>query len=98
MKTLEEVYAIVEGLNEDAHSRAFNAWIAADQELDEEAAEELREDASAEQSDHFRYFYWSLSEEDRRAVLYWIIKDKDFAGQFRDWYDPDAFDEEIDLE
>lgn len=98
MKTLEEVFAIVECMNEDAHNKAFDSWMAADEEEDDEAAEALRDEASAEQSDHFRYLYWSLSEEDRRAVIYWIIKDPDFAEQFKDWYDPDAFDEEIDLE
>jgi len=98
MKTLEQVYDIVEGINEAAYGRAFDAWMAADAEDDEEAAEELRDQASAQQSDWFRHSYWSLSEEDRRAVVYWIIKDPDFADQFKDWYDPDAFDEEIDLE
>ncbi len=41
MKTLEQVYDIVEGINEIAHGRAFDAWMAADAEDDEEAAEEL---------------------------------------------------------
>lgn len=98
MKTLDEVYAIVDNINDDAHTKAFDTWMAADAEEDEDAAEELRNDASAEQSDHFRYLYWSLNEQDRRAIVYWIIKDPDFADQFKNWYDPDAFDEEIDLE
>lgn len=98
MKTLEQVYDILESINDQAHGRAWDTWTSADAEEDDELAEELREEASAEQSDWFRNFYWQLSDEDRRAVVYWIIKDEDLADQFKTWYDPDVFDEEIDLE
>ena len=98
MKTREQAYYIIVDINEAAHQEAWTEWMAADNEEDDEKAEELRDSASAIQSNWFRTFYWQLSEEDRQAVLYWIIKDKDFAEEFKDWYDPDVFDEEIDLE
>lgn len=98
MKTLDETYELIEGINEEAHNDAWDAWMAADAEEDDVLAEELREEASDEQSSWFRHYYWQLEEEDRRAIIYWIIKDADFADQFKDWYNHDAFDEEIELE
>lgn len=98
MKTLEEIYELVQDINDRAHGRAWNSWIAADAEEDYELAEELREDASAEQSNWFRTFYWQLSDEDRDSVVHWLKNDADFAEEFEVWYDPDAFAEEIDLE
>ena len=98
MQTLDEVYNIIQNINEEAHQEAWDDWIAADNEEDDDLAEELREDASNIQKSSFRTLYWQLPEEDRKAVLYWIIKDKDFSEEFKDWYDPDVFDEEIDLE
>jgi len=98
MKTLDEVYDIIQNLNEEAHQAAWDDWIASDNEEDDELAEELREEASNIQKSSFRTFYWQLPEEDRRATIYWIIKNEDFAEEFKDWYDPVAFDEEIELE
>ena len=98
MKTLDEVYDIIQNINEQAHQAAWDDWISADNEEDDELAEELREEASNIQKSSFRELYWELPEEDRRAVIYWIIKNEDFAEEFKDWYDPDAFDEEIELE
>lgn len=98
MKTLEEIYDLIQTVNDRAHVEAWDSWTAADAEEDYELAEELREDASSEQSNWFRTFYWQLSDEDRGAIAYWLKNDADFAEEFKVWYDPDVFDEEIELE
>jgi hypothetical protein len=98
MKTLEEIYDLIQTVNDRAHVEAWDSWMAADAEEDYELAEELREDASALQSDWFRTFYWQLSDEDREAVVHWLKNDADFAEEFEVWYDSDAFAEEIDLD
>ena len=100
MKTLEEAYAIIEGLNEEAHSMAWDTWIEADEladsddEDDWDLAEGKREEASEEQAGYFRSEFSSMSDEDREAVEHWLTADESFKEEFRDWYGRNEFDEE----
>jgi hypothetical protein len=100
MKTLEEAYAIIEGLNEEAHGMAWDTWIEADEladsddEDDWELAEGKREEASEEQAGYFRSEFSSISDEDREAIEHWLTADESFKEEFRDWYGRDEFDEE----
>ena len=104
MKTLDEVWSLAESLNEDAHSEAWDSWIAADEmeDSDEEdsdvTAEQLREEASDEQAGYFRDSYWDLSEEDQTAIRHWLKEDESFRDQFSTWFGYDAFEEEFDVE
>jgi len=101
MKTLDEVFDIIESLNDEAHSDAWDSWIAADEmaESDDdesyEKAESMREAASDEQAEYFRDGYYCLSEEDQKAIQHWLSKDETFQEQFRDWFGHDEFDEEF---
>ena len=45
MKTLDEVWALAESLNEEAHSDAWDSWIAAD--MLEDSDEEEDEDGNS---------------------------------------------------
>jgi hypothetical protein len=100
MKTLEEAYAIIEGLNEEAHGMAWDTWIEADEladsdeEDDWDLAEGKREEASEEQAGYFRSEFSSISDEDRKAIEHWLTADDSFKEEFRDWYGRDEFDEE----
>jgi hypothetical protein len=100
MKTLEDTWAIIEGLNEEAHGMAWNTWIEADElqdsedEDDWELAEGKREEASDEQAGYFRDEFECLEDEDRAAVDHWVDADESFREQFRDWYGHDEFDDE----
>jgi hypothetical protein len=100
MKTLEETYAIIEALNEEAHSMAWDTWIEADEladsddEDDWDLAEGKREEASEEQAGYFRSEFSSVSDEDRESIEHWLTADKSFREEFRDWYGRDEFDDE----
>jgi hypothetical protein len=100
MKTLEEAYAIIEGLNEEAHGMAWDTWIEADELADSDdeddwgLAEDKREEASDEQAGYFRNEFESLVAEDREAIEHWLTADESFKEEFRDWYGRDEFDEE----
>jgi len=104
MKTLDEVWALAESLNEEAHSDAWDSWIAADEmeesEEDEDgtSAEQLREEASDEQAGYFRQGYWALSEQDQEAIEHWLKEDESFRDEFSSWFGSDAFEEEFDIE
>lgn len=91
MKTLEQTLNLVEDLNEQAHQEAWDSWMAADEEDDEE----LREEASEEQAMYFRDHFYDLDDSDRDSVLHWLKHDEDFADQFRDWFGHDQFDDEF---
>ena len=101
MKNLDEAWAIIESLNEEAHSMAWDSWIAADEmeESDDEdsdiTAEQLREDASLEQAEYFRDEYWTLGDEDRELINHWLTVDESFKEQFKDWFGHEEFDEEF---
>jgi hypothetical protein len=104
MKTLDEIWALAESLNEDAHSEAWDSWIAADEMEDSDededgtTAEQLREEASDEQAGYFRDSYWDLGEEDQVAIKHWLKEDESFRDQFSTWFGYDAFEEEFDIE
>ena len=103
MKTLEEIWGLVESLNEEAHSEAWDSWIAADELEDSDAeedengltAEELREEASNEQAEYFRQSYWELSDDDREAIIHWLKEDEGFRDEFSSWFGHTAFDDEF---
>lgn len=90
MKTLDETFDLVENLNELAHEASWDHWIEADEADDEE----MREDASDEQSSYFRDYIWELEENDQESIEHWITNNKDFRDQFRDWYGHEYFDDE----
>jgi hypothetical protein len=100
MKTLAEAWELIDYLNEQAHSDAWDSWVAADEmeesddEDSEETAEQLREEASNEQAGYFRESYWELAEEDREAIKHWLTKDNSFRYQFVTWFGYEAFEDE----
>lgn len=102
MKTLEEVYDIIDTLNEDAHSQAWDTWVSADElmesedEADWEAAEDIRESASEEQSGYFRDMYHELDEDDQLAIKHWINQDSDFKEQFAVYFNESEFADEFE--
>jgi hypothetical protein len=104
MKTLDEAWALIESLNEEAHSDAWDSWIAADEMADSDededgtTAEQMREEASDEQAGYFRQGVWALDEEDQATIEHWLKEDESFREQFRDWFGHDAFDEEYNTE
>ena len=89
MRTKEEVYDLIFDLNEDAHSEAYDSWVAADEAEDNgedmDVVEGMREDASIEQAGYFRDMlaqYPGLLEE---ATLY-AEQDESFAMDWEAWY------------
>jgi hypothetical protein len=96
MRTLEEAQEIVERLNDDAHEQAWDAWTAADDEQDWEAAEEMREDASIEQAEYFRDFWYELDTDDQELVKYWLDHDEDFREQFAVYFGEQEFVDEFE--
>jgi len=104
MKTLDEVWALIESLNEEAHSDAWDSWIAADEMEDSDededgtTAEQLREEASDEQAGYFRQGYWALDEEDQAAIEHWLKEDESFKDEFSSWFGHDAFENEFEVE
>jgi hypothetical protein len=95
MRTLEEAQEIVERLNDDAHEQAWDSWAAADREDDQEAAEEMREDASSEQAEYFRDGWYELDLDDQDLVQYWLDNDEDFREQFAVYFGEAEFDNEF---
>lgn len=94
MKTVEQAWDIVEGLNNDAHDESWDSWIKAEEaeyeEADEEA-EDLRERASLEQAEYFRDGWYELNEEDRAIVEHWLRKDNDLREQFTTYFGEEEF-------
>lgn len=101
MLTREEAYDIIQTINEDAHNAAWDTWERADElsdsinEEDWDLADQVREEASAEQSEHFRRSFNELDEETREAILHYVDTDEDFKEEFVAWYGPDDFEEDI---
>lgn len=94
MKTLQEINDLISDINDEAYGEAYEYWIQADQENDEEIKEELLEDASSLQSVCFRDLFFDLDISNKDSVLYWLKNDEDFLSQFRDWFGHDHFDED----
>lgn len=102
MKTLEETFNLIETLNDDAHSQAWDTWVYADEleesedEADWEIAEDTRQSASEEQAGYFRDMYYELDEEDQEAVKHWITQDSDFKEQFAVYFGESEFIDEFE--
>lgn len=82
MKTLNECYQIISELNEEAHDRAWDSWVEADEQDDED----LREEASLEQRQYFVELFNDLDEETRQACFKYREQDDDFRQDFDCWY------------
>ena len=82
MKTLTETWDLIETMNITAYDTAYEPWLTADTEDDEE----LREDASAEQQEYFREEYADLRDEEQESIRQWYMRDKDFREQFETYY------------
>lgn len=102
MKTLQEVYDIIDYNNEEAHQQAWDIWVSADElmesedEADWETAEEIREEASQEQASYFRDLYYMLDEEDQESIKHWLKQDEDFKESFSMYFGEEQFAEEFD--
>jgi len=100
--TKDEAYSIISNLNEEAHSAAWDSWVAADEmgESDDEedwaASEEMREEASEEQARYFRTDFQNLPQDQQDAIWAWAQKDDDFAEDLKAWYGQTEFDDHID--
>lgn len=90
MKTREKAYEIICDLNEEAHAATYEDWLAADEYEEEhpgtDEGEELREEASYNQSREFREAFQTLMPEDQEAVLHYVKHDEDFAEEFNAWW------------
>jgi hypothetical protein len=98
MKTIENAWDIMEGLNNDAHDSAWDTWVEADRLADEGEedddwirAEELREEASMEQAGYFRDNWSGLNSEDREVVEHWLKQDAEFRESFSMYFGEDEF-------
>ena len=101
MLTLEETWNIARDLNEDAHGYTWDTWVEADElmesdeEEDWETAEDIKEQASLEQAEHFRDLYYDLSEEEQAAIKHWLKEDEDFRDEFSMWFGEEEFENEF---
>ncbi len=101
MKTLEEAWEIIEGLNDQAHDEAWDTWTLADELADSddeenwERAEDTREQASLEQAEYFRDAWDYLPEDKQTLVKHWLGNDKDFREQFATYYGQEEFNSEF---
>jgi hypothetical protein len=104
MRTLEEAQEIVERLNDDAHNESWDLWIEADgladsdNEADWDRAEDVREQASVEQAEYFRDFWYELDTDDQELVKYWLDHDEDFREQFATYFGEAEFTNEFENE
>lgn len=87
MITKEQAYDIIFNLNEQAHELAWDNWVLADEEEDEEIAETLREDASIVQQGHFQeLFYDTLDDDVQEDIWHYASTDKTFEEDFLGWF------------
>jgi hypothetical protein len=104
MKTLEDAWDLIERLNGYAHDEAWNTWVAADEleesadEADWEVAEDMREQASLEQAEYFRDFYYDLDETEQNFIKHWLTNDNDFRDQFVVYFGEEEFENEFNGE
>ena len=91
MKTLEQTLSLIQDLNEQSHNDAWDYWIEADNEEDEEAAEDLRELASDVQAGCLYERLYDLNDEDFDNILYWIKNNNDVREQLQDWLKEELF-------
>ena len=81
----DQAIEIMETLNEQAHSDAWDEWAEADRlaaEGDEEAAEHQRDCASEMQRDFFADHFGNLDQETRRAIAKIALEDEDFYENY----------------
>lgn len=100
MITYDETYDLAQSLNEEAHNLSYNTWMQAEEaehEGEDEEAEETREQASAEQSEHFRNLYWGLEEDQQAAITHWLTENAGFRDEFAVWFGEDEFADEFDF-
>ena len=101
MLTKEEAHDIINDLNDQAHQMAWDSWAEADElgDSDEEedwtSAEELREEASAEQAGYFRADFNNLPQEQQDAIWKFAKDYEDFAEDFKAWFGFEEFEEHI---
>ena len=88
MITLDQAWDIITNLNDEAYSYAYESWLHSDDaaEYDDELAEELREEASIEQSGHFSTLFDRLPEEQKNAIMEWKNNDADFRDQLMAYF------------
>ena len=91
MKTLEQTLSLIQDLNEQSHNDAWDYWIEADNEQDEDAAEDLRELASDVQAGCLYERLYDLNDEDFDSILYWIKNNNDVKEQLQDWLKEELF-------
>lgn len=98
MITRDQAYDIIQDINELAHGESWDTWAEADrlsdsdEEEDWEAAEEMREAASAEQAEYFREEFHNLDEDTQAAILHYVDTDEEFRNEFVSWYGEDDYD------
>lgn len=80
--TLDEAWELIEKLNDEAHDYAATFWRQADLYDDEE----MRENASAVQQEHFRELFDDLDPNVWAEVFKISRTNKDFNEQFSTYY------------
>ena len=101
MITKEEALDIITVLNDEANTMAWDSWAAADEseESDDEEdwarSEEMREEASHEQSGYFRASFHNLPQEQQDEIWKYAKDDEEFADDFSAWYGEQEFEEKI---
>ena len=91
MKTLEQTLSLIQDLNEQSHNDAWDYWIEADNEQDEDAAEDLRELASDVQAGCLYERLYDLNDEDFDSIVHWIKNNNDVREQLQDWLKEELF-------
>ena len=89
MKSRQECYDIICGLNDEAHAYAYDSWTLAD-DLYEEGLDEEAEDqrclASEIQNEFFIELYDQLDEPTKQAIMHYREIDENFRTDFDCWY------------
>jgi hypothetical protein len=94
MKTFDEVYSLVQVMNEESHTYAWPYWIKAESEDDDD----LRDEASQEQLFYFRESFYALPVLDRQSIWLHLEQNPDFADEFRDFYGSYYYDKKMNPE
>lgn len=98
MKSLDEMVEIVDNMNEEAHQNAWDSWSYADEmaeyaedDDDWSNVEDMRENASVEQSEYFRDAYYDLDEKTKESMKYWVRNNRDFYQMVQVYFGSDEF-------
>jgi hypothetical protein len=98
---IEDAWDLIEQLNGDAHDEAWDTWARADALEDSEdeddwaEAEEVREQASLEQAEYFRDFWYDLSEDEQDLIKHFLKENADFNEQFMVYFGEEEFANEF---